>query len=184
MLFCMPRIPYPDVTRLPAAVQKTLSSVPLNVVRICAHASQPLFEAQGQLGRAVATPEVLDPRLREAVVLRVAWLSDSDYELRHHIPLGRAAGLTGTELAALASRDYGALDPLLAAAAQFTDEVVTDLSPADATLHRLRELVSDQVLVNIVLTIGCYMSIARLVAVTGIEPDADALQQLPSALAE
>jgi 4-carboxymuconolactone decarboxylase len=186
MLGTMPRIPYPDLATLPAAIQKTLASVPLNVVRICAHASPPLFDAQGQLGRAVATPEVLDPRLREAVVLRVAWLSDSDYELRHHIPLGRAAGLTEAELAALAGREpladlaHAALDPLLSAAARFTDEVVVQLSPSDETLARLRQQVSDQVLVNIVLTIGCYMSIARLVAVTGIEPDAEALQRLPA----
>ena len=43
----MQRLPYPDFTRLPEATQKTLAMVPLNVVRICAHASQPLFEAQG-----------------------------------------------------------------------------------------------------------------------------------------
>jgi 4-carboxymuconolactone decarboxylase len=178
----MPRIPYPDVSRLPESTQKTLASVPLNVVRICAHASQPLFEAQGQLGRAVANPEALDPRLREAVILRVAHLSNSAYELHHHVPLGRAAGLSEAELAAIASRNYAALDPLLAAAARFTDEVVAQLSPSDETLANMRKLASDQVVVNIVLTIGCYMSIARLIAVTGIEPDADALSHLPSRL--
>jgi AhpD family alkylhydroperoxidase len=175
----MQRLPYPDFTRLPEATQKTLASVPLNVVRICAHASQPLFEAQGQLGRAVASPEVLDPRLRETIILRVAHLSRSDYELHHHIPLGRAAGLTETELSAIASGNYAMLDPQLAAASQFTDEVVTRLSPSDTTLADLRRVASDQVLVNIVLTIGCYMSIARLAAVTGIEPDAQALTHLP-----
>jgi 4-carboxymuconolactone decarboxylase len=178
----MQRIPYPDIATLPDIMQKTLASVPLNIVRICAHASLPLFEAQGQLGRAVATPEVLEPRLRETIILRVAYLSNSDYELHHHIPLGRAAGLTEAELAALASGSYAALDPLLAAAAQFTDEVVTQLSPADTTLARLRRVASDQTLVNIVLTIGCYMSIARLIAVTGIERDPDALTHLPSSL--
>src|SRR5262245_22400313 len=180
MLASMQRIPYPDASQLPAAVQKTLAAVPLNVVRMCAHASQPLFEAQGQLGRAVATPEVLEPRLRETVVLRVAHLSNSAYELHHHVPLGRAAGLSEADLAAIASGHYAALEPLLAAAASFTDEVVTRLSPADATLARLRQLASDQTVVNIVLTIGCYMSIARLAAVTGIGPDADALAHLPS----
>ena len=176
----MPRIPYPDVSRLPESMQKTLASVPLNVVRICAHASQPLFEAQGQLGRAVAIPEVLEPRLRETVILRVAYLSNSAYELHHHVPLGRAAGLSETELAAIASRNYSTLDPLLAAAARFTDEVVTLLSSADETLANLRKLGSDQIVVNIVLTIGCYMSIARLIAVTGIELDANALTHLPT----
>ena len=178
----MPRIPYPDVSKLPDIMQKMLAGTPLNVVRIGAHASPPLFEAQGQLGWAIAKPEVLDPRLRETVVLRVAHLSNSAYELHHHRALGRAAGLTEADLAAIAARNYGALDPLLAAAAHFTDEVVAQLSPADETLERLRKLASDQIVINIVLTIGCYMSIARLIAVTGIELDADALGHLPSSL--
>lgn len=178
----MPRIPYPDVTRLPETMQKMLAGTPLNVVRIGALASPPLFEAQGRLGWAIANPEVLAPPLRETVILRVAHLSHSDYELHHHVPLGRAAGLSERDLDAIAARDYGALEPLLAAAAQFTDEVVERLSPADATLQRLRALVSDQVVVNITLAIGCYMSIARLIAVTGVEPDADALPHLPSSL--
>ncbi len=178
----MPRIPYPDVSTLPEIMQKMLAGTPLNVVRIGAHASPALFEAQGRLGWAIASPEVLAPRLRETVILRVAYLSDSDYELRHHIPLGRAAGLTEAELAAIASGNYTLLDPQLAAAARFTDEVVTRLSPSDETLTQLRRHVSDQILVNIVLAIGCYMSIARLIAVTGIEPDADALGHLPSSL--
>ncbi len=180
----MQRLPYPDFTRLPEITQKTLASVPLNVVRICAHASQPLFEAQGQLGRAVADPQVLEPRLRETVILRVAHLSRSDYELRHHIPLARAAGLTEAELAAIANGNYAVLDAQLSAASRFTDEVVARLSPSDATLADLRRVASDQIPVNIVLTIGCYMSIARLVAVSGIEPDADALAHLPSTLGD
>jgi 4-carboxymuconolactone decarboxylase len=178
----MQRIPYPDVSSLPEVVQKTIAAVPLNVVRINGHASQPLFEAQGQLGRAIANPQVLDPKLRETIILRVAYLSSSAYELHHHIPLGREAGLTEAELAAIADGNHAALDPLLAAAARFTDEVVSRLSPSDETLAQLRKVASDQVVINIVLTIGCYMSIARLIAVTGIEPDAEALRHLPSSL--
>jgi alkylhydroperoxidase family enzyme len=176
----MPRIPYPDVSRLPEIMRKRLADLPLNIVRITAHASPPLFEAQGQLGRAIADPEVLDPRLREAVILRVAHLSNSAYELYHHIPLARAAGLTEVELGALAVENYAVLNPLLAAAARFTDEVVKQLSPSDETLANLRKLASDQIVMNIVLTIGCYMSIARIVAVTGIEPDANVVDRLPT----
>src|SRR5690242_19179159 len=115
----MPRIPYPDIDALPELVQQRLAAVPLNVVRICAHASVPLFDAQGRLGAAIADPDVLNPRLREAVILRVAHLSNSPYELHHHVSLGKAAGLNQAELDALASGDYAALDPLLGAAARF-----------------------------------------------------------------
>ena len=88
----MPRIPYPDVSTLPDVMQKMLAGTPLNVVRMGAHASPSLFEAQGRLGYAVADPEVLDPRIRETVILRVAYLSKSVYELHHHIPLAATAG--------------------------------------------------------------------------------------------
>lgn len=73
------------------------------------------------------------------------------------------------ELKAIAHGGYEVLDPLLAAAARFTEEVVKSLWPSNET---------PAVVVNIVLTIGCYMSIARLVAVTGIESDAETLHQL------
>lgn len=163
-------------------MRRMLAGTPLNVVRMGAHASPELFEAQGKLGYAVASPDVLDPRTREAVILRVAHLSQSEYELHHHVPLGRAAGLTAAELAAIAQQAYAGLDSRLAAVCRFTDEVVQRLSPSDATLAALRSQVTDRVLVNIVLTIGCYMSIARLAAVTGVELDGGALEHLPTGL--
>jgi 4-carboxymuconolactone decarboxylase len=178
----MPRIPYPEVGTLPETVQKMLAGTPLNVVRIGALASPVLFEAQGRLGYAVAQSTVLEPRIREAAILRVAYLSASAYELHHHIPLATAAGLSATEIAAIESRRYDSLDPLLAAICRFADEVVLAISPSDATLAALRAQVSDQIVVNLVLTIGCYMSIARLIAVTGIELDGAPLAHLSSGL--
>jgi alkylhydroperoxidase family enzyme len=174
----MPRIPWPDVSKLDQTVQTMLARMPLGVVRMAAHASPPVFEAQGRLGYAVATPEVLDPRVRETAILRVAHLSNSAYELHHHIPIARAVGMGEAELQAIAEADYARLDPLLAAVARFVDEVVVDLSPSDATLAALRALVSDRVVVDLVMTIGLYMSVARLIAVTGVEPDEEAIEQL------
>ncbi len=178
----MPRIPYPDISTLPETMRRMLAGTPLNVVRIGAHASPALFEAQGKLGFAVADPAVLAPRIRETAILRVAFLSESSYELHHHIPLARAAGLTPADIQAIEAKHYGALDPLLAAICRFTDEVVLLITPSDATLAALRVQVSDQILVNLILTIGCYMSIARLIAVTGIEPDKAPLTHLSSGL--
>ncbi len=180
----MPRIPYPDVSRLPETVRQTLASSAAQCrPHECPCLSAPVRGARPTWpGRRQSA--VLDPRLRETVILRVAHLSNSAYELHHHIALGRAAGLSEVELGALAVENYAALSPLLAAAARFTDEVVKQMSPSNETLANLRKLASDQVVVNIVLTIGCYMSIARLIAVTGIEPDANALGHLPSSLGD
>ena len=159
-----------------------LEGTPLNVVRVGANASPALFLAQGQLGYAIADPQVLEPKVREATILRVAHLSGSRYELHHHRPLARSVGFSEAELEAVERCYYDRLDPLLAAVCQFTDEVVARLSPTDATFNALRKLTSNQVIVNLALTIGCYMSIARLIAVTGIEPDEAALEHLSSGL--
>lgn len=56
---------------------------------------------------------------------------------------------------------------------------MTQSSSGGATL---RPLVPGHIVINIVLTIGCYMSIARLIAVIGIELDADALGHLPDTI--
>ena len=180
----LPRIPYPDVAGLPETAQKILAGTPLNVVRIGAVASLPLFEAQGRLSYAIADPEVLEPRIREAAILRVAHLSNSAYELHHHRPLARAAGLTEDNLEAIEHRAYHRLDPTLAAVCRFTDEVVLELAPSDATLASLRALVSDQVVVNVVLAAGCYMTVARLIATAGIELDETPLEHLTTGPAE
>jgi AhpD family alkylhydroperoxidase len=178
----VPRIPWPDEDTLTETARKILAGSPLNVVRIGAHASPALFEAQGRLSYAISDPEVLDPRIREVAILRVAQLSNSAYELHHHRPLARAAGLSEAEIAAILAGDYGALDPTAAAIARFTDEVVLNLSPTDATMAALRAEVSDRVVVNILLTIGCYMSVARLIAATGIELDEVAIEHLASGI--
>src|SRR5690606_2086127 len=120
-----------DMARLPEKVRRMIEGTPLNVVRMGAHASQPLFEAQGALGYAIAQPEVLDPKLREVTILVVAFLSGSEYELHQHRPLARAAGLGEAEIAAIGEGDYARLDERLAAAARFVAETVRDISPSD-----------------------------------------------------
>jgi alkylhydroperoxidase family enzyme len=165
-------------------MQRMIAGTPLNVVRMGAHASPPLFEAQGALGYAIAQPEVLEPTLREVVILVVAFLSGSEYELHQHRPLALAAGLSDADIAAIEAGNYDLLDKRLAAVATFTAATVREPSPPDAILEAVRRHVSDRELVNIVLAIGCYMSLARLIAVTGIELDENRLAALPVGLEE
>lgn len=179
----MSRIPYPDLAALPDRMRRMIAGTPLNVVRMGAHASPALFEAQGALGYAIAQPEVLEPKVREVAILVVAFLSNSEYELNQHRPLARAAGLTDGDIEAIGRGDYDALEPRLAAIVTFAAATLRDLAPSDEVLAAVRREVSDRVLVNLVLTIGCYMSLARLIAVTGIEPDAHRLEALPTGLA-
>ena len=174
----MPRIPYPDPATLPEAVQAMLGSAPLRVVRMASHASPAAFLAQSRLSQAIADPEALDARIRETAILRVAHLSYSAYVLKQHLSLARKAGLSSEEIEAIGAQHYNNLEPVLAATARFTDEIVRNISPSDEALAALRSHVSDQALVNISLAVGHYMSIIRLIALAGISPDEQALTSI------
>jgi 4-carboxymuconolactone decarboxylase len=55
--------------------------------------------------------------------------------------------------------------------AQFTTEVVRDVSPTDQTLASMRALYSDERIFEMLGIIGSYMNAARVAAVAGIEND-------------
>jgi alkylhydroperoxidase family enzyme len=112
----------------------------------------------------------------------VAWLSGCEHELHQHLTLAREAGLSEEDLNAIETGDYDRHGPRLAAIARFTAATVRDLSPSNEVLTAVRGHVSDQVLVNIVLTTECYTGPARLIMVTGLELDTNRLEALPQGL--
>lgn len=142
----------------------------LNVTHMAMHASDDLWAAQSSLGRATIRTD-LDPRLRELVILRVAHLQRSAYELFHHRGLARAAGLTAEHEAAILGGDLAALPPADRSLVAFVDGVVCDVAPGDEVIAALRRLYDDRFVFDIVILIGSYMMTARLVAVGGVQPE-------------
>ena len=145
-------------------------------------ASRDVAEAPGRLVKTGRLSTLLTALLPEEIEPVVAFLSGSEYELHQHRPLARAAGLTEADIAAIGEGDYRRLEPRLAAVAEFAAAIVRRPNPPDEVLARVRRHVSDRELVNIVLAVGCYMSLARLIAVTGIELDENRLEALPTGL--
>jgi 4-carboxymuconolactone decarboxylase len=174
----MTRIPYPDPATLCAAKQARLAdtSFPaINVVRMAMHTPDELWAAQRSLGRACVLHTTITDRERELLILRVAYLSNSPYELHHHLSLAKTAGLTGAEIDAMRSGDYACLAAKDRALAQFVSEVVLDVSPSDKTLAAMREAFGDVQLFEVLAIVAHYMSIARQAAVSGIELDSEAV---------
>ena len=165
------RLPYPSLDDLSplkhARVFDSPHKILLNVSRMAMHASDGLWAAQAALGRATIDAEI-DKRLREMVILRVAHLQGSDYELFHHRELARSFGVTNAEIDAILSDDLDALVPAERALIVFADGVVRDVSPTEDALAAMREHHSDQFLFDVVVIIGSYMLTARLAAVGGV----------------
>ena len=144
---------------------------PLNIFRTLAH--QPtLLKRFNALGGAFLAHGLLPARERELVILRVGWNCRSVYEFGQHTLMGREAGLTEAEVAALATTRAGGPwsddDEALIALA---DEICADDCASDATFDALRKRWSDAELVELVALVGFYRMVSGMLNTLGVQPE-------------
>jgi 4-carboxymuconolactone decarboxylase len=111
----------------------------------------------------------LPPRLRELAVLRVAHLSESEYEWRHHVRMGKEVGLTDEAIDGIQRGQ--ASDELDLAVLRAVDELQDKSVISDATWAALSERLDERQLMDLVFTIGCYGALAMAINTFGVEPD-------------
>jgi 4-carboxymuconolactone decarboxylase len=181
----MARLPYVDPATAPEPVRELLDQLPvkLNVFRMMAHAETGFRPLVG-LGTAILARQQLDPKLRELAILRVAALSSARYEWVQHAPIARATGATEAQVAALERGDVEAecFDALERAVLRFTTEVVRDVRASDAAFDAVARLLSPREIVELVLAVGYYMMIARLLESTAVDLDPPAGTRVIDAL--
>ena len=170
----MARLPYIDPEDAPEPVREALERVPpLNVFRMVANA-ETAFRPWLRFGGVLLSDLALDPLVRELAILRVARLTPhAEYEWVQHVPIAKACGATDEQIVALERDDVGAacFSGLQQTALRFTTEVVRDARASDETFAALAELVSPREVVELLLVIGQYMMLARVMATTDMELD-------------
>lgn len=168
----MARLPYVRAEDAPDDVADALRRGPqLNVFALMANAPT-AFRAWLRWGGTLLGELQLDPVLRELTILRVSMLSPgADYEWVQHEPIARAVGATDAQIDAVRADRLEALDPAALAVLRFTDEVVRDVAPSDATYAALAEVLQPREIVELLQVIGQYMMLARIMATAQIDPD-------------
>jgi 4-carboxymuconolactone decarboxylase len=152
----MARLPYAELgDRTP----------PLNIFRLLANADT-VFAPFMRYGLALLRDTTVDPVVREQAILRVAALTPgAEYEWVQHEAIGREVGMTDEQIEACRR---GASDDLVL---RFTEEVVRDATPSDETFAAMSERFSAQEIVELLLVIGQYMTLARVMATAQIDLD-------------
>jgi 4-carboxymuconolactone decarboxylase len=119
----------------------------------------------------LGTPS-LDPRLRELMVLRVAWRTRSRYEWVQHVRIAGRLGITGEEIDAIAglatTAEWSGLEAGLLAA---TDQLLDHYRIDDATWSCLAEHLDERQLVEVVFVAGTYTCLAMAFRTLGIALD-------------
>ncbi len=172
----MARLPYVKLETAPERIRETLSGLaaPLNIFFMMAHAESNLRSLL-RLGGTILAKQQLSGKLRELAILRVAKLSPAPYEWAQHVPIGKAAGLSPAQIAALeaGNADADCFDDRERLVLRFTDEVVRNVRASDATFAQMTRQFPPREIVELTLAIGYYMMIARLLETTGVDPEPD-----------
>jgi alkylhydroperoxidase family enzyme len=90
-----------------------------------------------------------------------------------HVPIALATGATQAQIDALEQGDISAscFDVIEHTALRFATEVLRDVRASDATFNELARLVTTQEIVELIVTVGYYMLIARLLETTAVDLD-------------
>ncbi len=173
----MARLPYVDPATASPGVRETLERLPapLKIFFMMAHAQtnlRPLL----RLGTSILTEQKLSAAVRELAILRVARLSPAEYEWIQHVPIAQAVGVTEAQVDALRRDDItaGCFNATEQLVLRFTTEVVRDVRASDAVFAQMSASFSAQEIVELILAVGFYMTMARLMETTGLDLDAPA----------
>jgi 4-carboxymuconolactone decarboxylase len=170
----MARLPYPDPDQAPDRVREALAAVPpLNIFRMLAHA-ETAFRPFLRFGGAILGELQLDPRLRELAILQVAAQSGADYEWVQHAAIALAVGVTEEQIEAVrggAIEQARSLSEIERAVLRFTAEVIANPRVSDETFAAVRRGLSSREIVELLLTVGEYLMLARVMTTLELELD-------------
>jgi 4-carboxymuconolactone decarboxylase len=168
----MARIPYVDPAAAPPLVRSALEALPpLNIFRTLAHAETALRPAL-RLGAALLRDGELDNRLRELAILRVAAHDEAEYEWIQHAAIASAVGAPDEQIAAIRRGDLEAdcFDDTDRLVLRFAGEVIAG-GASEATFAAARERFSNREVVELMLAVGYYMMLARVMRSVDIDLD-------------
>ena len=161
----MARVPYLDRKDLKPEHQDLLTRN-INLYRALVH-SPDGARAFSALGHFIRHTSRLDPRLREMAILQVGYLARSPYEYSHHVEIGRDFGVSDEDIRAIADETAGRptqLEPLAKAVLRAAREMTTELAISEQTFTELRRELDNERLTDLVLTIGFYNGVVRILA--------------------
>jgi alkylhydroperoxidase family enzyme len=114
----------------------------------------------------------LDHRLRELMVLRVAFRTGSTYEWDQHVKLSERYGVTSADVDAVkVGPSSDAWTPLEGDLLAATDQLIDAYSIHDDTWKRLAAQLDEKQLVEVVFIVGTYTCLAMVFNSFGLAPE-------------
>jgi AhpD family alkylhydroperoxidase len=114
----------------------------------------------------------LPRRETELVILRVASLRGCDYELEHHVRLGRRAGVTAADVDRVrVGSSADGWQPHEALLLRMTEELLATKDLSDPIWAELRTAYDARTVIELLLLVGHYDMLATTLMTLRLEPD-------------
>lgn len=173
----MSRIPLADLEQQPDTIRDFVARRGnLNVFRLLANAPRPFAGWTAMVDELFDSP-TFTLRTREVVILRVAHLQGSRYELDQHTAVARRVGLTEQQINAIVNAG-----PLDNADFTATEQLIITLVTELCTTYRLRDETFDQALnvfgdeglTELLMIVSCYYGLALVLNAVDLDLDTQA----------
>lgn len=166
----MARVPYLHKSDV-AAENRDLLEPLVTLHQALIHSPQVLRNLLG-VGRQIRYLSVLNSRLRELAILQLAYIADVPYVWSHHLKRLAEDGVSEADVRALADETAGrptTLDPLTKAVLSAARQMARDLTVSDETFGVLSAHLTTPMLVDLVVCIGHYSGLIRVIKTLKIE---------------
>ena len=173
-----PRIPLVRPDPATPAGKALLDAAPANlsVFQVLAHAERAFKPIVDLIGVLLSDENALAPQLRQLAILEVSRMTGSGYEWAQQVALARKAGVSEEKITSLAQAGGDA--PALDADEHLILRAVAEAERAgevtEATVREMLDRFGPAALVELLLTVGHYRSMACVMRSAGLPPQAPA----------
>ena len=166
----MKRIECPDESKFTQEQRKQFDRLPINLTRMLLHCPVEMVKSFLDFGLSFRTGN-LEAKLRELVILRMATLRGSSYELMHHLPAAKMVGWNEVEISAITSAQPSGLDQKQSVMIQMVDECSQLGKVSDSTFAKASKIFSTSEIAEATLLAGLYEMLACFLKTMGVELD-------------
>ena len=145
-----------------------------NAFRVIAH-SPHILPSFMSMGKILFEKVELSAKLRELAILRVATLSESEYEWVQHIAVAPQAGVTEEQISAVPTWEKSScFSDKERSVLRYIDEVAQDIKVKDKTFNTLRNYLSEREILELTFVVGFWGMLARVLVALEVDLDTDA----------
>jgi len=159
---------YPDSSKFTQEQREQFDRLPINLTRLLVFCPVEMVKSFLDFGLSFRKGN-LNSKIRELVILRIATLRGSSYELMHHLPAAKMAGLIEMEISPITSAKPSRLNQKASLMLQLAYDCSQLGKVFESTLEKLVKIFSTAEIAEAILLAGFYEMAACFLETLGLK---------------